>query len=175
MVDSRASGGPRWTLWPRGDEVCASGRDPWHGVVRTRADPARLHGGATARGQKGRGDAAPAADEDRLRRETALRGGSRFTRTARRAIGAQRWVSRPRNAVNPRVGSGMQQAHGRSYGGTRRGGVRPRGRNETSWRGSHGAEGGRKSSGSGRTGGMSMEGRSESQERRRRLGAGSEW
>lgn len=71
------------------------------------------------------------------------------------------------NAVNPRVGSGMQQAHGRMHGGTRRGGVRPRGRTETSWRGSHGAEGRRESSGSGRADGMSTEGRSESQERRR--------
>lgn len=88
------------------------------------------------------------------------------TSSNRRATG----VSGPRNAVNPRVGSGMQQAHGRSYGGTRRGGARPRGRNETSWRGSHGAEGRRESSGSGRTDGMSTEGRSESQERRRRTG-----
>lgn len=53
--DGRASGGARWTLGPRGDEVCASGRDPWHGVVRTRADPARWHGGATARGQRAAG------------------------------------------------------------------------------------------------------------------------
>lgn len=115
---------------PRGDEACASGWDPWFGV-RTRADPARWHGEATARRQKGRGDAEPAADEDRLRRETALRGGSRVTRTAHRAIGEHvgGW---PRNAMNPRVGSGMQQAHGRRNGGTRRGGVRPRGRTETS-------------------------------------------
>jgi hypothetical protein len=41
-------------------------------------------------------------------------------------------VSGARNTVNPRVGSGMQQAHGRMHGGTRRGGVRPRGRTETS-------------------------------------------
>jgi hypothetical protein len=54
-VDSRASGGPKWTRGPRGDEVRASGRDPWHGVRRTCADPARLHGGATARGQRAAG------------------------------------------------------------------------------------------------------------------------
>jgi hypothetical protein len=51
----RASGGPRWTRGPRGDEVRASGLVPWHGVRRTCADPARLHGGATARGQRAAG------------------------------------------------------------------------------------------------------------------------
>jgi hypothetical protein len=87
---SRASGGPRRTRGPRGDEARASGLDPWHGVRRTCADPARLHGEATARGQERRGDAVPAAGEDRLRRESALRERSRITRTAHRAIGVQR-------------------------------------------------------------------------------------
>jgi len=150
---------------PRGDEACASGRDPWLGV-RTRADPERLHGRATARGQKGRGDAEPAAGEDELRREIRTAGTVLVHpegATSNRRAGGER----PENAVNPRVGSGMQQAHGRLHGGTRRGGARPRGRNETSWRGCHGAEGRREPSGSGRADGMSTEGRSESQERRR--------
>jgi len=151
---------------PRGDDACASGRDPWLGV-RTRADPERLHGRATARGQKGRGDAVPAAGEDRLRRESSHCGdglgspGRRVEQSASRG-------ERPRNAVNPRVGSGMQQAHGRMHGGTRRGGARPRGRNETSWRGCHGAEGRREPSGSGRADGCRRRGEANP----RRGGAG---
>jgi hypothetical protein len=88
--DGCASGGSEWTLGPRGEEVCASGRNPWHGVVRTRADPARLHGGATARGQRAAGTRYRLPMRTDSEGKFALRGGSWFTRTARRAIGEQR-------------------------------------------------------------------------------------
>jgi len=44
------------------------------------------------------------------------------------------------NAVDPRIGSGMQQARDSRSGGNRRGGAKPRGRNGTSEGGTSGAE-----------------------------------
>jgi hypothetical protein len=140
-VDGRASGGSGVTLGPRGDEVRVSGRDPWHGDDRIRADPLRPHGRATVRGQRAAGTRyqLPARTDSEGKPHCGEWDGTtqNGAPSNRRARGGQ-----PRNAVNPRVGSGMQQAHGRRNGGNRRGGVRPRGRTETSWRGCHGAEGG---------------------------------
>jgi hypothetical protein len=51
-----------------------------------------------------------------------------------RGAGAGPWERVSRNAANPRTGSGMQQARGPSRGENRRGGAKPRGRNE-SWTG----------------------------------------
>jgi hypothetical protein len=64
------------------------------------------------------------------------------------------------NAVDPRIGSGMQQARDSQSGGNRRGGAKPRGRNGTSEGGTSGAEAqtGRLRR-SGRFASMSMEGR----------------
>jgi hypothetical protein len=64
------------------------------------------------------------------------------------------------NAMDPRIGSGMQQARDSQSGGNRRGGAKPRGRNGTSEGGTFEAEArtGRLR-GSGRFASMSMEGR----------------
>jgi len=61
--------------------------------------------------------------------------------------------------MNPRIGSGMQQARNRSSGGSRRGGAKPRGRNELRrWNFEAEASDFRVERGSGRCNGMSMEG-----------------
>lgn len=79
-VDPRAPGGRSsrertGSLARCSSHLCRPGETAWR---------------SNGEGAKGRGDAVPAAGEDRLRRESALRGRSRFTRTAHRAIGVQR-------------------------------------------------------------------------------------
>ena len=56
-------------------------------------------------------------------------GDGRPTPESRRATGAGRAGGDARNAANPRIGSGMQQARAPPSGGNRRGGAKPRGRN----------------------------------------------
>jgi hypothetical protein len=77
----------------------------------------------------------PAVTRDGWDRGSSFEGqeASRGTRTPRRgrAFGRRSRVGRVGNAANPRIGSGMQQARDPDGGGSRRGGAKPRGRNET--------------------------------------------
>jgi hypothetical protein len=92
----------------------------------------RLHGASVSRRRNGKG-ATATVTWCGCRRGTSFEGYRTTLRGACVRSGATSVVTGrgARNAVNPRIGSGMQQARKPVSGGSRRGGAKPRGRNRT--------------------------------------------